>query len=501
MKKICTAIAIFLLSSPAFAATSVPFTIAMSEAVNVTGSPRIAVDVGGVTRYATYASGTGTSSLTFTYAAQAGDVDLDGISISSPIDLNGGTITDLNGNPETNLTFTVPNTSGIKIDYPSLSMDFIADADGRYTLNGTAYNDLPAFLSATGGTFARNSVGTYFDSAGVLQTASANQPRFDHDPVTQAPKGILIEESRTNSTLYSINMSNGVWLQNGSTLTENAGISPSGVNDANLISGSVNINTGIYQNISVTANTTYTLSMFVKLGTMTASDYKFAVYNVNAGSFIQADITPTETLSNTSWVRVVYTFTTPAGCLIARIYPYRRNTGLSTARTVYVWGVQLEAGSFPTSYIPTTTAVTRAADSFTIPVTGWFDFTQGAFMYELDYTYAANPVAQGLRIGASGNQGYLLYKQGTSSNLYAFAGTAATNLGPLSNNTDFKAGMSYSTSSARGVLNGALSPSITPTGIVTPTSIQPYSSYTGHIHKFKYYPTVITNTQLQLLTQ
>lgn len=37
----------------AFAATSVPFTIAMSEGVNVTGTPRIAVDVGGVTRYAT----------------------------------------------------------------------------------------------------------------------------------------------------------------------------------------------------------------------------------------------------------------------------------------------------------------------------------------------------------------------------------------------------------------------------------------------------------------
>ncbi len=65
-------ISLFLLSMTANAATSIPFTITTSEAVNVTGTPRIAVDVGGVTRYATYTSGTGTSSLTFTYTMVAG---------------------------------------------------------------------------------------------------------------------------------------------------------------------------------------------------------------------------------------------------------------------------------------------------------------------------------------------------------------------------------------------------------------------------------------------
>jgi hypothetical protein len=84
--------------SPALAATSIPFTINVSKAVNVTGTPRIAVDVGGVARYANYASGSGTAALTFTYSMVAGDVDLDGVTVSSPIDLNGGTIKDLVGN-------------------------------------------------------------------------------------------------------------------------------------------------------------------------------------------------------------------------------------------------------------------------------------------------------------------------------------------------------------------------------------------------------------------
>jgi hypothetical protein len=35
-------------------------------------------------------------------------------------------------------------------------------------------------------TFTRASDGTFFDADGVLQTATTNAPRFDHDPVTGA---------------------------------------------------------------------------------------------------------------------------------------------------------------------------------------------------------------------------------------------------------------------------------------------------------------------------
>ena len=59
-----------MLASPVSAA-SLSFTVNTSEPVVVTGTPRLAIDVGGVTRYATYASGTGSSALTFSYAVQA----------------------------------------------------------------------------------------------------------------------------------------------------------------------------------------------------------------------------------------------------------------------------------------------------------------------------------------------------------------------------------------------------------------------------------------------
>ena len=57
-------------------------------------------------------------------------------------------------------------------------------------------------------TFARAGSGTYTDSTGVLQTAAANVPRFDHDPITLAPRGLVVEEQRTNLVRFSGEISN-----------------------------------------------------------------------------------------------------------------------------------------------------------------------------------------------------------------------------------------------------------------------------------------------------
>ncbi|QXI32708.1 DUF4347 domain-containing protein [Pseudomonas promysalinigenes] len=92
------------------------FTVNASEAVQ-TGAlaPRLALDVGGVTRYASYVSGSGTSALVFQYIVQAGDNDSDGIAVSS-LDLRGQTLTDLAGN-DLNLALNgVGSTAGVHVD-------------------------------------------------------------------------------------------------------------------------------------------------------------------------------------------------------------------------------------------------------------------------------------------------------------------------------------------------------------------------------------------------
>ena len=68
--------------------------IVFSAAVTVSGTPQLALDIGGQTRQADYASGTGTDVLVFSYAVAEGDEDTDGISvIFDGLTLNGGTIT------------------------------------------------------------------------------------------------------------------------------------------------------------------------------------------------------------------------------------------------------------------------------------------------------------------------------------------------------------------------------------------------------------------------
>jgi hypothetical protein len=91
------------------------FTVQFDDTVNVTGTPRLVLTIGSTTRYATYVSGSGSASLLFRYTVQSGDLDSDGIAVASPIDLNGGTITDVPGNDAV-LTFTPPNTSGVLVD-------------------------------------------------------------------------------------------------------------------------------------------------------------------------------------------------------------------------------------------------------------------------------------------------------------------------------------------------------------------------------------------------
>lgn len=111
------------------------FTVNTSESVNVAGgTPRIQLDIGGSTVYADYQSGTGSTALVFEYTIAAGLEDHDGITLVSPLDTNGATITEASGNNlDTNFTGVMPNTSGVNVDslIPTVS-SVTAPADNTY---------------------------------------------------------------------------------------------------------------------------------------------------------------------------------------------------------------------------------------------------------------------------------------------------------------------------------------------------------------------------------
>ncbi len=522
------------LTSPASAAPSnVDFTVAMSEAVNVTGCPancpRIAVTVDGQTRYATYSAGTGSASLTFSYAPTIGDLDLDGVTLTSPIDLNGGTITDLSGNALTPLTYTVPNTSGIKIDYPSLSMDFTNGANGRYTLNGTAYNDLSSFLTAAGGSFTRASTATYFDSSGTLQTAASGQPRFDHDPVTHVAKGILIEESRTNylKSSQQIDTSNADWAGSNTTLILSATSSPIQSTFAYAINEDTSNTTHYFRSrVYTLSDTDNTFSTFVKAngrsfvgfitnanGITTNCVFDLSTGTVSSlGSYMSASITPL----NNGWWRISATFNPSAGSGLStwvglELYDDSNNSVYAgdTTKGIYTTGFQWELGSFATSYIPTTTAaVTRAKDFITIPTGSWYNQSAGAFFNDVSWQTATGinyPMFFRVDDTTDNNRWNNFFKQSTSQ-VGVDAYNSATGQGSWLFNSSLSGSMKMAASqklnSSNAAFGGTLQ--VAKTSWSPPTVTRLYIEG-GRAQKWlktlKYYPLYISDTQLQLLTQ
>ncbi len=529
---ICAVIttSLLLISGVVFAATTVPFTVNMSEVVNVTGTPRIAVDVGGVTRYATYASGTGTSTLTFNYDMVAGDVDLDGVTLTSPIDLNGGTLKDLNGN-DAALTFTLPNTSGVKVSYPSLSMDFTADSDGQYTLGGTPYTSLTSFLTATSGTFSRASVGTYFDSAGVLQTASSGTPRFDYDPVTHAAKGILIEESRTNIAPYS-NFSSG-WAGQAATP---ASLSAAPTSILGLVTKRITSGTAAYGGLmraGFTGGTgTYTMSVFLRKvdwsyvglrpGSSAISAGKIPFVNLDtlatsSNGVTGATITAENIGGGVVRAKVTWTGTVAGGCCfdVVMTTSAGAESGPGSVQNLDVAGAQLELGAFATSFIPTSGAtVTRQADVLNIPTGSWYNSSAGSLYAESDTIPNNSALSGGITIA--------FFNNATASNTWGLRyDTGGTQMGGVFVTGGANQGTVYASPITSGINKNAHAMSGTTRSIVqnsgtvqagtfssAPTITRlsigndlSNSSLNGWIQKVKYYPLRASNTQLQLLTQ
>lgn len=531
------------LPSPTYAAISIPFTVNLSEIVAVDttgGTPRISVDVGGSSRYAAYTSGSGASALTFTLSPAIGDVDLDGVTLSSHIDLNGGSIKDTKGN-DAILTFTPPNTANVKINYPSLGMDFVFDADGRYTLNGTVYNDLPSFLTASGGNFTRNSIATYFDSSGTLQTAPAHQPRFDYDPVTHAAKGLLIEESRTNSLRNS---------QVGGAITGTPGSPPSNWNytqppgivkqivGAGIINGYSYIDVRFSGTASTTSDCvldpegsttivassgqTWTFSVYIALisGTWPAAPTKpiISIRERDSGGTLVAstdyNLNTAVTTSDLTRVSVTRTLNNPSTVYVSPAIRLTSSvvTGTPIDVTFRVAMPQFEQGVVPTSYIPTTTAaVIRRADVLTLPAGGWFDSNKGTVYSEARTPSTSSFSSTLWSIGDGSTSDFILGRvlaSSTSELAVKIGGTATVNQSSVT----LTPGMAAKMATAYQLNDFAMAVNNTPAvtslsgALPTVTSLRAgqvagVNFLNSTLYKLKYYPARVPNTQLRLMTE
>lgn len=337
----------------------------------------------------------------------------------------------------------------------------------------------------------------------VLKTASNNEPRFDYDPVTLEAKGLLIEESRTNLLTYSAQFDNAAWLKIGTTVTANAAVAPDGTVTADHItfSGAVNDRLDYATSIAAVAGATYTYSVWLK-------GAGFVIITLNTTSGVGGAVDKVITLTG-DWVRHSVSVTYGADVTgNVRVHGVIDRAGSSP--TVYAWGAQLEAGAFPTSYIPTTSsAVTRQADSASMTGTNfssWYRQDEGSLCAEYFPSAASSGAVASLDM--TGSISVILYDGLRSLTQYAYIGTAFGSLGNALPGVSAKAAIGFNLSSASASLNGATTVNITTTvpilvpnrlGIGSETSGS--NIMNGHIKRITYYPKRLPNYQLQILTK
>lgn len=203
-------------------------------------------------------------------------------------------------------------------------------------------------------TFTRASAATYTDVQGILQTVRDNKPRIDFDTSTGECKGLLIEEQRTN--LYTRSGHPHMWNDtfNGSFLP-NAAIAPDGTMTALLITATTN-DPFIYQTVGVSGNVV--VSVWVKASGAAVG---------KTGTIRISGVSVTTPAFTNSWQRITANFNVTGTYIVGFEFP---DSGAATGDQVYIWGPQIESGTFATSYIPSQTTFTSRASSAT-----YFDST------------------------------------------------------------------------------------------------------------------------------
>jgi hypothetical protein len=360
-------------------------------------------------------------------------------------------------------------------------------------------------------TFTRASTATYFDEDGVLQSAAVDRPRIDFNPSTLVCNGLLIEEQRTNIFPNSNDFSNATyWTVYGTAVaTAGAATGPDGLTSASNLAGATTTTLGgdnIEESISISASTAYTFSVFVKSNGGTTVELRLR--DSTGGSTSTATLTVTSAWQRISLTRTMAAGATSVRCIIG-----------ATNGDIFIYGAQLEAGAFATSYIPTTTtALTRNADVASMTGTNfssWYSASEGTLYAEYG-NIAQTGSGAGRRIftvsdGTTSNQISLRWADGaglTNASVLVSGSQVVDITGSVSATS--KAAFAYKLNDYAISRNGgavttdtsATVPSVNTAyfGIGADGSSTGAQILNGHIRRLTYYPARLVNAQLQALT-
>jgi hypothetical protein len=407
-------------------------------------------------------------------------------------------------------------------------------------------------------TFTRSSTATYIGADGLVKTMAAaptNDPtkaRFDHDPTTRAPRGLLIEGQAVNIMFRSQAINTSPWFNAGTmTVSETGAGSPANDATSNVVTWTNGTGAGgawLQQNVAVSAGSlvvgnAYTWSVWIKSRGGRRVNVFAVLQGASGNREMRVDFgvspptvtstvatgwtsiqTPTIVEYPNGWYKVTTGGTLPSGATSVN-FGFSNSDAVPASGTngFEAWGYQLEAGSGASSYIPTGSGQgTRNADVCYM-ANADYGFSTSGGTYLAEWHRGSN-----ITTGSTGNNAFAtdyasgrwlgIYTSGASS-----TGTAGSWAGYLNSSGNAVAGLnkmavSYSSwiASASGnaslnggaIVSGTLTLGTTPTylfvGAASGTS--PYSGggyrdpLNNCVRRIKYWPSVLPNAQLQSLT-
>ena len=388
-------------------------------------------------------------------------------------------------------------------------------------------------------TFTRASNGTYTDSAGVLQTAATDVPRFDHNPQTGESLGLLVEEARTNSIRNNTMVgavagtpgtlpTNWVGASAGNGLSRE--IIATGIEDGityidlkysgtTTVAGVINVIPD--DGVAASSGQAWTSSLYVALAAGTTNNVTVTHRirsAVSGGGFLAAtDQVLSLTSGSLKDKRTEVTLSSAAATIasLGQYIFFSYASGVAIDITFRIGLPQLEQGAFATSPILTsTTAATRSADLASITGSNfscWYRQDEGTVFIDgvlrgiLSQNYVVS-ISAGLS-GANahlvfGVSGALRYSVAVSSDIQANIA-----LGSASVDDQQFIAASYQQNNFAAARNGVLGPSDTLGNLPTVdtlkigTNSSSSAAFSGHIRRLTYWPTSFGGGVLQRVTQ
>ena len=414
------------------------------------------------------------------------------------------------------VTFTSLSTNGPYIhllsanDFP---VDYAGDVTKGVYLWGAQLSDSASLDPYVASPFAAPVAGAY------------HGPRRDFDAVSLACRGLLVEEQRANLSWHSADFTQSYWTKVNSSIDATAVVAPDGVSRTTLRvkDDATNASHAIRRSFSTTNGLTYTLSFWVKKGTtdtfaavVYADGVYFATLSVSSIDNNTQSVTGATGVNPTAsrvsypsgWYRYSFTFTaTSASAPDINFHP-RNLTGAYVGAGDYTdfYGIQLEQGSFATSYIPTgASSVTRSADVASV-ATSAFPYSSSEGTLVFNGSTLTSSTARAVQLDSGDTNRMQIAFDGANMNYAVVVGGSAVAALSATKTASLKAAAAYKENDFAVSFNGGAALTDTSGAVpsVTTLSLGKSGSNTeqlnGHIRQITYIPRRLSNADLQART-